>query len=174
MIISADFDSYWAINGKGPSESQVSRSTPCRCGRVDLYLSKKMRLLAHERIQDTFRRFSKTIRNLGGITHEIRGDALVAEFTKASDAISASLTFQTTNDTLNEQLPGDIRPMLRIGIAMGEVVIANNTVTGEGIVLAQRLEQMAETGGVCLQGAAYETLPKWLPFDYQISRGAKN
>ncbi len=130
-------------------------------------LLQKNETLAHERIQDTFRRFSECISNHGGIAHEIRGDALVAEFSKASDAISASLAFQADNTILNEQLSDDIQPVLRIGIAMGEVVVADNTVTGEGIVLAQRLEQLAENGGVCIQGAAYETVPKRLPFEYQ-------
>ena len=45
--------------------------------------------LAHERIQDTFRRFSETISSHDGIAHEIRGDALVAEFSRASDALNA-------------------------------------------------------------------------------------
>jgi adenylate cyclase len=122
--------------------------------------------LAHERIQNTFRRFSETISSHNGSAHEIRGDALVAEFPKVSDAVSASLAFQATNATHNEQLSDDLQPVLRIGIAMGEVVIADNTVTGEGVVLAQRLEQLAVSGGVCIQGAAYETLPKRLPFEY--------
>jgi TolB-like protein/class 3 adenylate cyclase len=130
-------------------------------------LVQKNETLAHKRIQDTFRRFSETIASHGGIAHEIRGDALVAEFARASDAVSASIAFQAANTTHNEQLSGDIQPALRIGIAMGEVVVADNTVTGEGIVLAQRLEQLAEPGGVCIQGAAYETVPKRLPFDYE-------
>ena len=130
-------------------------------------LVQKNETLAHERIQDTFRRFSQIINSHGGVAHEIRGDALVAEFTKASDAVSASLAFQAANSTLNEQLSDDIQPVLRIGIAMGEVVVADNTVTGAGIVLAQRLEQLAEPGGVCIQGASYETLPKRLPFEYK-------
>ncbi len=123
--------------------------------------------IAHERIQDTFRRFSETISNYGGAALEIRGDALVAEFAKASDSVSASLAFQAANITHNEQLSDEILPVLRIGIAMGEVVVADNTVTGEGIVLAQRLEQLAEPGSVCIQGAAYDTLPKRLPFEYE-------
>lgn len=57
--------------------------------------------------------------------------------------------------------------MVRVGIAMGEVVVADNTVTGEGVVLAQRLEQLAEPGGVSIQGAAYETMPKRLPFAHE-------
>jgi adenylate cyclase len=130
-------------------------------------LVQKNETLAHERIQDTFRRFSETISNYGGVALEIRGDALVAEFAMVSDAVSASLGYQAANTTLNKQLSDDIRPVLRIGIAMGEVVVADNTVTGEGIVLAQRLEQLAEPGGVCIQGAAYETLPKRLPFEFE-------
>jgi len=44
--------------------------------------------IAHERIQDTFRRFSEAITGHDGIAHEIRGDALVAEFSRASDAVA--------------------------------------------------------------------------------------
>ena len=123
--------------------------------------------LAHERIKDAFRRFADIVVTYGGIAHEIRGDALVAEFSKASDAVSAALRFQVTNASHNEEIPDEVVPVVRVGIAMGEVVIADNTVTGEGIVLAQRLEQLAEPGGVCVQGAAYETMPKRLPFSYQ-------
>ena len=130
-------------------------------------LVRKNETLAHERIQDTFRRFSETISTHGGIAHEIRGDALVAEFARASDAVSASLAFQAINTTHNEQLSDDILPVLRIGIAMGEVVVADSTVTGEGIVLAQRLEQLAEPGGVVVQGSVSETVPTRMPFEFE-------
>jgi len=123
--------------------------------------------LAHQRMQDTFRRFSETIACHGGTTHEIRGDALVAEFSRASDAVGAATEFQAANTAHVEQLPDEIRPTVRIGISMGEVVIADGTITGEGIVLAQRLEQLASPGGVCIQGAAYETVPRRLASDYQ-------
>ena len=103
--------------------------------------------VAHERIRDVFRRFSGDIFSHGGFAHEIRGDALVAEFSKASDAVSAAIAFQDANANHNEKLTGDILALLRLGIALGEVVIADNTVTGEGTVLAQRLEQLAEPGG---------------------------
>ena len=129
-------------------------------------LVQKNETLAHERIQDTFRRFSETISSYGGVALEIRGDALVAEFAKVSDAVCASLAFQATNTVLNEKIFDDILPVLRIGIAIGEVVVADNTVTGEGIVLAQRIEQLAEPGGICIQGTASETIPRRLNFEY--------
>lgn len=122
--------------------------------------------LAHQRIRDVFQRLSETISAHGGIAHEIRGDALVAEFSRASDAVTASAAFQVANTAHNRSLQGNVAPEIRIGIAMGEVVIADNTLTGEGVVLAQRLEQLAEAGGVYIQGAVYDTLPKRLPFKY--------
>ena len=68
------------------------------------------------------------------------GDALVAEFQRASDAVTAALAFQAANAAHNERLAGDIKPVLRVGIALGEVIIADDTLTGAGVVLAQRLE----------------------------------
>ncbi len=124
--------------------------------------------LAHDRMQDSFRRFSETIRAYGGSTHELRGDALVAEFDRASDAVCAALAFQADNAQFNDGLDGDVRPELRVGISMGEMVIADRTVTGPGVVLAQRLEQLAEPGGVIVQGAAHETIPRRLPFEYKF------
>jgi adenylate cyclase len=50
---------------------------------------------------------------------------------------------------------------------MGEVIIADSTVTGAGVVLAQRVEQLSESGGVCITAAIHEGLPKRLPFDQE-------
>jgi class 3 adenylate cyclase len=69
--------------------------------------------LAHQRIQGAFQRFSETIAAYGGIAHELRGDALVAEFNRASDAVTAVITFQATNAEFNATLDDDIRPHMR-------------------------------------------------------------
>lgn len=123
--------------------------------------------LAHQRMTDAFRRFASTIRRYGGFVHEIRGDALVAEFARASDAVGAALCFQQANTEHNAALHDGIIPAVRVGIGLGEVVIADKTVTGAGVVLAQRVEQLAEVGGVCITGAIREALPNRLPLDYK-------
>ena len=122
--------------------------------------------LAHECISSAFRRFAKIISDYAGDAHEIRGDALVAGFDRASDAVSAALAFQQANADCNAQFERGMQAWLRIGIGMGEVVVADATITGPGVVLAQRLEQLAQPGGICIQGAAYETVPQRLPFEY--------
>jgi adenylate cyclase len=110
-------------------------------------LVQKDEQLAHERIQDAFQRFSRNIENYLGVVHELRGDALLAEFERASDAVAAALAFQADQAYNNSRLTDDLQPTVRVGIALGEVVIADNTVTGAGVVLAQRVEQLADAGG---------------------------
>jgi TolB-like protein/class 3 adenylate cyclase len=123
--------------------------------------------LAHERIQDTFRRFSLTIEEYGGKTLEMRGDALLAEFGRASDAVCAALSFQAANTAFNESQTDGVLVRLRVGLSLGEVIIADATVTGAGVVLAQRLEQLANAGGVVIQGAVSEAVPTRFPFNYE-------
>ena len=50
--------------------------------------------LAHERVRDAFRRFSDTIRAYGGTPQELRGDAILATFGRASDAVSTGHTLK--------------------------------------------------------------------------------
>jgi adenylate cyclase len=71
------------------------------------------------------------------------------------------------NAKFNDAQGGDIRATLRVGLSLGEVVVADDTVTGAGIVLAQRLEQLAATGGVVIQGAVFEAVPTRFPFSYK-------
>lgn len=136
-------------------------------------LVQKHEILAHQRIQEAFQQFSRTIEDFGGTTHEMRGDALVAEFPRASDAVNAALAFQLENTKRNRSVTDDIRPQVRVGISLGEVVVADGTVTGAGVVLAQRLEQLAQPGGVVVQGSVSETVPTRLPFVFE-SMGEKN
>jgi class 3 adenylate cyclase/pimeloyl-ACP methyl ester carboxylesterase len=124
--------------------------------------------LAHERIKDAFKRLSEIISAYGGTTHELRGDALLAEFERASDAVTAALAFQHSNSAFNQNLEDDVQPDARIGIALGEVVIADSTLTGTGVVLAQRLEQLAGVASVVIQGAVKEAIPHRLPFEYEF------
>lgn len=130
-------------------------------------LVKKNEALAHHRIQVAFHNFAKVIETYGGSARELRGDALLAEFERASDAVTAAIAFQAQNEELNTTLEDEIRPVLRIGISMGEVIIADNTITGTGVVLAQRLEQIANPGSIVVQGSVYETVPTRIPLKFE-------
>ena len=130
-------------------------------------LVQKDEQLAHESIQDAFHRFSDSIEKYMGRVLELRGDALLAEFDRASDAITAALAFQADHTYHLSRLKDDMKLSIRVGIAMGEVIVADGTVTGAGVVLAQRVEQLADPGGVCITAALHEAVPKRMPFDLE-------
>ena len=123
--------------------------------------------LAHERIQDGFKRFADTIEKYQGHVLELRGDALLAEFEHAYDAVSAALSFQSDHANYISHLKDDLRPTIRVGIAIGEVIIADSTVTGAGVVQAQRIEQLADPGSIFITSAIQEALSKRLPLDLE-------
>lgn len=123
--------------------------------------------VAHARILETFHHFSEIISSAGGSVRELRGDALLAEFDRASDAVVAALSFQQQHLVYCETIDDDIVPLVRVGVALGEVIIADGTITGAGVVIAQRLEQEALPGGVVVQGAARETIPQRLPLEFE-------
>jgi adenylate cyclase len=122
--------------------------------------------LAHQRIQAAFRDVGALVERYGGTVNEVRGDALVAEFARASDAVLAALAAQDENGNRLAGLEDGVAPVLRMGIALGEVVIADATVTGAGVVLAQRLEQLAAPGGTCVSSAVREAVPDRLSLEF--------
>ena len=123
--------------------------------------------LAHERIRDGFQRFSNAIEKYHGQVLELRGDALLASFERGSDAVTAALAFQADHSYQISRFQDDLRPLIRVGISIGEVVIADKTVTGTGVVQAQRVEQLAEPGGVCITAPIHESLSKRMPFEFE-------
>ncbi|MCZ6579881.1 MAG: tetratricopeptide repeat protein [Gammaproteobacteria bacterium] len=123
--------------------------------------------LAHNRILEAFHHLSHSVEKYKGKVLELRGDALLAEFDRASDAVAAALAFQVEHSYRLSQIKDDIKPAIRVGVAMGEVVIADDTVTGAGVVLAQRVEQLALPGGLCITEALHEALPRRLPFELE-------
>jgi class 3 adenylate cyclase len=122
---------------------------------------------AHVHVQSALRRFSDTIRAYGGSTEEIRGDALVALFERASDALSAAAFFQQSDSGTDDDREAE-RPILRVGLAIGEVAVADQTVTGAGVILAQRLEQLAEAGGIVVHASIRDSVSRRLPFQFSF------
>jgi class 3 adenylate cyclase/mono/diheme cytochrome c family protein len=124
-------------------------------------------ILAHARIKDSFRRLGAVVSSYHGQVCELRGDAIVARFGRASDAVVAAMAFQQQQSTHIAKFDDGIGPRLRIGIALGEVMVDSNAVTGIGVVLAQRAEQLAPPDGICITAAIHEALPKRMPFELE-------
>ena len=83
------------------------------------------------------------------------GDGMLVEFSSAVDAVRGAIEVQSGMAEQNATLPQDHRIEFRIGIHVGDIMIDDNDIFGEGVNIAARLEGIAQPGGVCISDDAY-------------------
>ena len=83
------------------------------------------------------------------------GDGILIEFASAVDATRCALDIQRGMSERNEPLPPDKRIELRIGIHVGDIIIEDGDIFGDGVNIAARLEGIAQPGGICISDDAY-------------------
>ena len=84
------------------------------------------------------------------------GDGILVEFSSAIQAVACALDIQKTMSERNRDIPPDQRIDFRIGINIGDIIIDNDDVFGDGVNIAARLEGLAEPGGIYLSRAVHE------------------
>jgi adenylate cyclase len=78
------------------------------------------------------------------------GDGLLVEFSSVVDALRCASEVQAGIAERNATVPTDNRIELRIGINVGDVVVEDGDIFGDGVNIAARLEGLAEPGGICV------------------------
>lgn len=96
------------------------------------------------------------IAEYGGRIVKTTGDGILIEFPSAVDAVQHAIDVQTSMQPRNADLPQDRRMEIRIGINVGDVVVEGEDLFGDGVNVAARLEGLADPGGICISGNAYE------------------
>ncbi len=84
------------------------------------------------------------------------GDGLLAEFASVVDAVRCAVAFQDGMRERNSDIPEDRRIQFRIGINLGDVIVQDDDLYGDGVNVAARLEGLAEPGGILVSGTAYD------------------
>src|SRR5512135_73458 len=104
------------------------------------------------------------------------GDSLLAEFASVVDAVQCAVEIQQVLRAKNALLPEDRRMDFRMGINLGDVIEERDTIYGDGVNIAARLEGMAEAGGICISESAYQQIKNKLPlrYDYLGEHEVKN
>ncbi len=95
------------------------------------------------------------------------GDNLLAEFASVVDAVQCAVAVQKEIKSRNDELPENRRMQFRIGINLGDVIQEEEQIYGDGVNIAARLEGLAETGGICISGSAYDQVENKLALEYQ-------
>jgi adenylate cyclase len=86
------------------------------------------------------------------------GDGLLIEFGSVVDATHCAMDVQRGMTERNVSVPPDKRLEFRIGINVGDVIVQDNDIFGDGVNVAARLEGIAEPGGVVISASAHDAV----------------
>jgi adenylate cyclase len=95
------------------------------------------------------------------------GDGILIEFASAVDAARCAVEIQHGMIERNAPIPQDKRIELRIGIHVGDVIIEDGDLFGDGVNIAARLEGIAQPGGICISDDAYRQVRGKLDANFQ-------
>jgi class 3 adenylate cyclase len=97
-----------------------------------------------------------TIAGYGGQIVKTTGDGLLAEFDSVVDAVRCLVEIQKSMLLRNKDVPPDQRIEFRGGVNLGDVILKDGDIFGNGVNVAARLETLAEPGGICVSSQVYE------------------
>ena len=97
------------------------------------------------------------------------GDGVLIEFASAVDATRCAVEIQRGMGKRNTAVPPEKRIELRIGIHVGDIIIEENDIFGDGVNIAARLESIAQPGGICISDDAHRQVRGKLDVNFQDS-----
>ena len=95
------------------------------------------------------------------------GDAILAEFPSAVEAVRCATEIQTALRTRNDQFPEQRQVKFRIGVNLGDVMVQGGDLLGDGVNVAARLQAAAEPGGICISGSVYDQIRNKLSLSFR-------
>ncbi len=121
-----------------------------------------LRLLnAHREMAD------RLIPQHGGRIANTAGDSILAEFPSAVDALQCALGVQERIAAMHEEVAEERRVDFRIGVHVGEAMVRDGDLFGDGVNIAARMQGLAPPGAVCLSASAHEYVRKVLPVAFE-------
>jgi adenylate cyclase len=102
-----------------------------------------------------------------GRVAKLMGDGVLVEFASVVDAVECAAAIQTGVAERRAELPEDRRIDFRIGINIGDVIVEEGDVYGDGVNVAARLEALAEPGEICVAGNVYNQVKSKVAFGFE-------
>jgi adenylate cyclase len=140
-ILAADVAGYSRLMG-ADEEATLATLKACRHGLID------------PKIAEYRGRIVKTT-----------GDGVLVEFPSAVDAVCCAIEIQRAMAARNTAIPEDRRVEFRIGINVGDIIVDEGDIYGDGVNIAARVESLASPGEICLSENAYQQIKGKLAFD---------
>lgn len=111
--------------------------------------------------------FAPLVAERDGRVVKFMGDGALVEFASAVDAVGFAVTLQRAVETQEAVRPDAERLRLRIGINLGDVVVEDGDLYGDGVNIAARLEQLADVGGICIADSVRRLVHGKLEEDFE-------
>lgn len=96
------------------------------------------------------RLFEPIVSARSGRIVKLMGDGLLIEFASAVEAVRCAVEMQHFVGIENKVLPDDVQVRYRIGLNVGDIVVDQDDIQGDGVNIAARLESLAEPAGICM------------------------
>src|SRR5712672_821875 len=107
----------------------------------------------------------KITEHRGRIVHTT-GDGLLSEFASVVDAVRCALEVQREMAARNADVPAERRMDFRIGINLGDIIIDEDDIFGDGVNVSARLEALADPGGICVSRVVRDQVLDKLSFAF--------
>jgi len=96
------------------------------------------------------------------------GDALLAEFNSAVEAVRCATEIQAALRTRNDHLAPEEKMQFRMGINLGDVIIQGGDLLGDGVNVAARIQTATAPGGICISGSVHDQIQNKLSLDFKL------
>ncbi len=106
------------------------------------------------------------VRDFGGRLVKTTGDGVLLEFPSVVAAVECAIAIQKQMVERNAGIAEGKRILYRMGINLGDVLIDGKDILGDGVNIAARLESIAEPGGICISGSAYDQVRGRIDVDF--------
>ncbi len=111
--------------------------------------------------------FASRIAEFQGRVVNAPGDSILAEFESVVDSVNCAVAVQRELQARNNGLTEDRRMDFRIGVNLGDVLVRDGELFGDGVNIAARLEALAEPGGICISRIVYDQVKSRLELKYE-------
>jgi adenylate cyclase len=95
------------------------------------------------------------------------GDGMLVEFFSVVDAVRCAVDIQRAMVERNRDVPAESRIQFRIGINVGDIIIDDNDIFGDGVNVAARLEALADPGGIMVSSIVHDHVRDKLSFGFE-------
>jgi adenylate cyclase len=100
------------------------------------------------------------------------GDGILIEFPSVVEAVACAVAVQRGMAERNTLVPEEERIVFRVGVNLGDIIVEDDDIHGDGVNVAARLEGIAEPGGICVSGIVHDQVrdKRPLPLPFPTSR----